>query len=401
VSGHSWEDFTQQEILTPLGMNRTNFSIDKMKTDGDAALGYRVSETDEFEQMEYRNIDPIGPAGSINSCSDDMALWLKFQLANGKVQDQQIISESQFQLMHAPHMIVSTTSRQPEFTHPSYGTGWFIYHYEGNKIVQHGGNIDGFSAYVHFLPDENAGMVFLTNKNGAALPSVIAHCMTDIILEKEDPIDWTARIYGQEAEEKSEEAENNEDANLGRVAGTSPSHALTDYSGMYEHVAYPEIEITLKDEILYAMIGDLTLPLEHVHYDIFEGEDQISEISLKLNFLTDELGFIQSLTVPLEPSLDPLKYEKKADDQRTDAAFIKRISGNYIAEGFLINIYSEKNRLFIAPQGQPIYELLPFHKNHFKAKGLPGYSIEFIFDDAEVSHSLMHQPNGVFKMSKE
>ena len=44
---------------------------------------------------------------------------------------------------------------------PMYGQGWFISDYRGHHLVEHGGNIDGFSALVSLLPEENTGVVAL------------------------------------------------------------------------------------------------------------------------------------------------------------------------------------------------------------------------------------------------
>ena len=49
-----------------------------------------------------------------------------------------------------------------------YGLGWFIEDYEGQPMLHHGGNIDGFSALVTLFPRDGAGVVVLVNRNGSA-----------------------------------------------------------------------------------------------------------------------------------------------------------------------------------------------------------------------------------------
>ena len=40
-----------------------------------------------------------------------------------------------------------------------YGLGWFVSVSRGHRLVEHGGNIDGFSALVAMLPDKHIGIV--------------------------------------------------------------------------------------------------------------------------------------------------------------------------------------------------------------------------------------------------
>ena len=91
ISEMSWEDFTQKRILDPLGMNASNFSVSKMEKAENAALPYREKDG-EFIKMPYRNIDAIGPAGSINSNAEDMSKWVIMQLNGGKYGEETVVS---------------------------------------------------------------------------------------------------------------------------------------------------------------------------------------------------------------------------------------------------------------------------------------------------------------------
>ena len=59
-------------------------------------------------------------------------------------------------------------------------------------------------------------------------------------------------------------------ADLTKIEGTKPSHALKDYTGVYEHPGYGEIKIELKDGVLQALFNSFVMPLKHYHYNIFE-----------------------------------------------------------------------------------------------------------------------------------
>ncbi|MGQ9471397.1 MAG: serine hydrolase domain-containing protein [Candidatus Aminicenantales bacterium] len=84
LTNSSWEEFTRQRIFEPLGMKSSNFSVtDTQKTD-DYALPYVLKDKAVIE-VPFRNVDTIGPAGSINSNVIDMLKWVRFHLDKGKV----------------------------------------------------------------------------------------------------------------------------------------------------------------------------------------------------------------------------------------------------------------------------------------------------------------------------
>ncbi|MDH3649131.1 MAG: beta-lactamase family protein, partial [Saprospiraceae bacterium] len=155
LSGKSWEDFTSERILDPLGMSRSNFSVRISEKEANAAVPYVVVAKDSLLAVPYRNLDAIGPAGSINSCVQDMMKWVKLNLKQGKVEGSELISKEQFKILHNPHMLMGSglpIPKYPEYTPFTYGGGWVIYYNDGVKILQHGGGIDGFTALVHLLP---------------------------------------------------------------------------------------------------------------------------------------------------------------------------------------------------------------------------------------------------------
>jgi CubicO group peptidase (beta-lactamase class C family) len=75
--GVPWEDFVRGRLLEPLGMRRTNLSVEEMLADGDHAAAY----TRRDGVIPQRPLPAVAPAGAINSSAADMARWLLVQLA--------------------------------------------------------------------------------------------------------------------------------------------------------------------------------------------------------------------------------------------------------------------------------------------------------------------------------
>jgi hypothetical protein len=47
----------------------------------------------------------------------------------------------------------------------SYGLGWFVGGYKGQRLLSHGGSAFGYTSDIAFLPDADLGIVVLTNES--------------------------------------------------------------------------------------------------------------------------------------------------------------------------------------------------------------------------------------------
>ncbi|MDH4270612.1 MAG: serine hydrolase, partial [Candidatus Aminicenantes bacterium] len=266
IAGTTWEDFTRKRILEPLGMKESNFSVTHSTKSEDYALPY-AEKKDKIEAIPFRNLDEIGPAGSINSNVLDMANWVLLNLAKGKFAGQQIVSEASLAQIHSPQMVVSQPLQYKEVLYPSYGMGWMIVPYRGHLMLQHGGGIDGFSASVCFMPQDDFGVVILTNKGGTPLTSILNNNLCDRLLGL-DQIDWSARIRDAQKKAKEVADKAKKEAEKDRKADTKPSHPLEDYVGDYDHPGYGTITISKEGDALKAKFNALDGALRHYHYDV-------------------------------------------------------------------------------------------------------------------------------------
>ncbi len=400
MSDKTWEEYTQEKIMAPLGMKDTNFSVEESKAVENHALPYQVLD-DKIVKMDFRNIDEIGPAGSINSNVTDMLKWAELNLNRGKWQGKEIISDMQYNYLHNGHMVVNGPlggRAQPEYSAYTYGGGWFIFKYSGTKVIQHGGNIDGFSGFVWLLPDENIGMVFMCNVNGSPLPGILANYATDMFLGNET-IKWEKRVWPDKKEEEEKEEENDlNKKDEGKVAGTKPSHSLKDYAGKFTNQGYGEASIDFTNNKLYANYNSFKLTLDHYHYDVFEGSaEALGEEKMKVQFHQDLIGNINSISIALEPSLDPIVFTRVVPAQHNDPAYISKVIGKYNLEGLDVNIEVKNESLYLSPVGQPTFKMKSSSKDVFTFDAMPGYSAKFKFNGKNKAQELvMIQPNGTF-----
>ena len=394
LSGSSWEAFTKERIFEPLEMTTAGFSVDMLKASSNAAAGYG-EEDEQLKRLPYRNIDAIGPAGSINASAREMANWVMAQLNEGKFNDKQVISAPMVKEMHKPNMIVSNTLSDEYFFYSMYAMGWFVTDYRGVHMIQHGGNIDGFSAMVALAPDEKFGMVILTNKNGTPVPGIIRNYIFDV-MSGQEPVNWHEKIKAQvtAASLKSKAAA----ADEVRVPDTKPSHELASYIGNFEHPGYGAIRIEQVGDSLHLIhpaIEEGKNTLQHYHYDIFTVGSGIG--TLKVQFLTNASGQIDRMTLPFETGLDPIMFTRKATRD-----FSKFVGEYVLVLGELVTRVSVKDgELKWAVPGQMEYTLEYVKDNLFSLKGIPGFTVKFAEEAGNITGLESIQPNGTFAAIKK
>ena len=395
LTGQTWEEAVRSRIMDPLEMQRTNFSVMISQKDDDYAKGYREEEN-KLELIPFRNINVMGPAGSINSSVEEMSRWMKVQLDGGRYQDQSIVSASLIEKMHQPHMVTNSSSQHKKISDSDYGLGWFIDSYRGHKRVYHGGNIDGFSALVTLFPADDLGIVILTNKNGTSLPSILRNHITDRILELET-IDWYGNALSsmEKGKEIIKEAQKKKEAT--RMEGTNFSHKLENYAGIYQHPGYGEITVEINDDQLNFTYHDIKTSLEHWHYDVFNGmkaEDPVFR-DMKLQFLSNLDGYISELHLPMEPRVDPIAFLKKPDKRLTEASYLEQFTGKYVIAEDTISVSLSGNQLKMQVPGQPEYTLVPALGNQFKLKDYSVIAVSFQIDEeGKTREMILDQPGG-------
>lgn len=91
ITGKTWEQNIKSNFFTPLNMTRSNFSVNDLAKDKDAAVGYYVKNDSIIKKIPYYNIDAMGPAGSINSSVNEMSNWVITWINGGNYKGKEII----------------------------------------------------------------------------------------------------------------------------------------------------------------------------------------------------------------------------------------------------------------------------------------------------------------------
>ena len=402
IAGKKWEDSIRQLVLEPLGMMRTNFSVLDSQKDADFAFPYDEKKG-KLERIPFRNISNIGPAGAINSSVNDMSRWLLVHLNSGKLKDKPIIQPQTIQDMHLAHMPTGQTPDIAELSPASYGMGWFVDSYRGHGRIQHGGNIDGFSAMVSMFPNDRIGFVILSNVNGTGLPELLIRQATDLILDLK-PKDWIAEAVERKAKgvELNKQAETKKLSR--RVAKTKPAHALEAYAGDYHHPGYGDLQVTLQNGRLSFSYNGISTPLEHWHYETFNGQkaDDPTFEDFKLLFRTDANGKVAALEAQMEATMDAIVFTKKPAARLFDPVYLGKFTGRYMLLDQTLIVSLKGSSLKLVFPGQPEYDLVPGLDEEFTLKQAKIIIFRFKTDAKGDGTTLeIIQPNGIYEAKRE
>ena len=402
VTGKTWETLVKERFFKPLNMKRSNFSVLDSQKDKDYAKPYREDDK-EIELIPFRNIDQVGPAGSINSSVNDMLNWVKLNLNEGKVNGEQVLDSAVVREMHTPQITMRAYPSDKNRLMPAYGLAWGSSSYYGHYRVSHGGAIDGFRAEVTLMPLEKIGVVILSNKNGATLTALMVTEVFNRILDTGNKnLIAEALERRKQGMEQAEEAESKKGET--RKTGTSPTHSLEQYVGSYEHPGYGIIEVSFEDEQLVVMYNNIKSNLEHWHYNVFNatgyGEDTTLE-DTKFQFVNDVDGNVAGLEVVMELLLPAMRFDKLPDQRMTDPEYLAQFTGEYSLPPQSMKFYLKGNQLTLFIVGQREFNLIPKQDDTFELEGLSGFSVQFVKEGDMVTTAKFIQPNGIFDAKRK
>lgn len=175
VSGMSYEDYIQERVATPAGMEATRLGEPALGEDARMANGYTRGEDDKLVWSQGFEVASYGAAGGLVSTPLDMLAFDR-ALFDGRL------------LKLETRALMFDRVIEPDYSH-----GWIVEERFGQWSVSHPGGIDGFnSVLVHYLEDDTTVL-----------------CMTnsDVLDCRDIADDVSALVYSREVEEPAEHAE--------------------------------------------------------------------------------------------------------------------------------------------------------------------------------------------------
>jgi D-alanyl-D-alanine carboxypeptidase len=159
VTGTTYADYLQDEILRPLGLDRTFQCPDEQRPDDRWAHGYdiqygdwsralRLGRPPSFIDPPPINMDVVSSAGALCSTSTDLARW------PGKLRS--FLDPASFREMSSP-TVLADGAEVP------YGLGLQIRRFGSHLALSHGGVVNGFVSLLADFPDDDLSVAMLVN----------------------------------------------------------------------------------------------------------------------------------------------------------------------------------------------------------------------------------------------
>ncbi len=272
VSGMSWAQFVQTRILTPIGMSRTTTSVRDMKDN--FALPHNESGG-TLRSLPVGYLDDAIGAVRLNSSAADMAKWVRLQLGGGTIDGKTIFSADQGWAMHQPYLInqmgAGTAKANPPRLFNGVAMGWFVYDYNGRKIINHSGGLDGMLSYTVLIPGENAGFSVLTNSESPGF-AIMMNKILDVLAGAPER-DLIGLALKRDADNKAAKVKKTAEVDATRKPNTKPSLATADYAGTYSSDMYGDVTVAEENGKLVMRLvpaPNFVADLEHWHFDTFQ-----------------------------------------------------------------------------------------------------------------------------------
>jgi len=264
--GASWDDYVTTTLFKPLEMDRTTTRLADLENQSNVAQPHLIDYAGNPLPIRYRNIENVGPAGSILSTARSMGNWVRMLADGGVFNREPLLSPETLAFIVRSQTPVDTTGPggQP-FSPPAelraYALSWVTESYHGTRLVWHNGSIDGMSAWVGMAPDLRLGVAILSNLDDADFRNAIFYRIVDSYTNNE-LTDLSPELLEQHrvALDRRNQAELRWQAL--NDAPVNPSLPVKDYAGKYSNPVFGDVEISLEDDHLVyrrtpTMIADL------------------------------------------------------------------------------------------------------------------------------------------------
>ena len=267
--GEAWDDVADDRVFGPLGMTSTSTRYqDFLDRENRAALHVRIDG--RWASDFTFNPDAEVAGGGVTSSANELAQWMRVQLAGGVYDGNQVIESSALAETHVPQIYrgQSPVSGLPSF----YALGWGSdVNADGRVIWRHNGAFStGARTDLLLIPDANLGIVALTNAFPTGTPDAINETFYDVMFHGEPRQDWFA-FYNAGFQALFESFAGDQSRFAAPPDPVSPPLDAAAYTGTYHNDYLGDVVVEETGNGLQIVIGanQQVWPLTHWERDTF------------------------------------------------------------------------------------------------------------------------------------
>ncbi|MBL8126229.1 MAG: serine hydrolase [Chloroflexia bacterium] len=267
--GQSWDDIAAERLFGPLGMTNTTTRYQEfLDTPNRAALHVRIDGAWASETAFNPDAEVAG--GGVTSSANDLAQWMRLQLAGGMYDGTQVIEAAALNETHIPQIMrgFSPITGRPSF----YALGWGSdVNPDGRIVWRHNGAFStGARTDCLLIPEANLGIVTLTNAFPTGTPDALNESFYDFVFHGEPQQDWFA-IYNAGFQAIYDAFAGDPDRFVTPPHPASPALDPAADTGTYHNDYLGDVVVEDASEGLKVVIGanQATWPLTHWDRDAF------------------------------------------------------------------------------------------------------------------------------------
>jgi CubicO group peptidase (beta-lactamase class C family) len=259
VAGMSWQDFVRLRIFEPLGMRSARTDANALWDRKAIIPCVECSLADHTVSLDDARVENIAvphrfgddrvstapiyaaehdPSGSIWASIADAAKWVRLQVGRGQIDGTQLLRPQTFAQMHTPQVSMPADSKLGPGNVRTYGFGWNVTTYRGEKAVMHGG---GFATYIGLLPERRLGVVVLGN-----MPSLFREGLVLRIFDAYlgPPIrDWSTALLGEARQARERGRKMRATLAAAQPPDDERPGPNATYVGVYTHLAFGDVAV--------------------------------------------------------------------------------------------------------------------------------------------------------------
>lgn len=256
----------ERQVFGPLGMKSSSARFSDYSQASNRAFSHFLQPGKSI--VTQRQPDAQAPAGGVSSTARDMAQWMRLHLNHGRWQGQTLISERALGETYQVHAV--TSNNPANFSARGfYGLGWGIsYDDRGRLRLSHSGAFFlGVRSAVTLLPDENLGVVVLSNGFPAALPEAVSAMLLRMYDTGRVDLEYARSVEKQVLQGLLSMVV--QPASEQPTPSARPPAPLSNYLGRYRNNYHGEAEIRQDGKGLVLHLGSRNFPLVHLEGDAF------------------------------------------------------------------------------------------------------------------------------------
>jgi beta-lactamase class C len=173
ASGLSYTAELRKRILDPLGMTATSLGMRGLTETGNWARPHKRSGQQWYPVPVKEPYYRVPAAGGVNSSLNDLTKWMVAQMGERPdVLSATVLDEAHRRRVATPSEAARQRSLKTPVSATHYGLGWRNYTYAGHQLINHSGSVEGYFAYIAWLPERKAGIVVLSNTRGSRVTKI-------------------------------------------------------------------------------------------------------------------------------------------------------------------------------------------------------------------------------------